>query len=179
MVLAVSRRAVSVVERLQHLRAQNVISTSNIEPSTLVELLLVRRNSALVPTEPFRPDAGQGLVVGVLAAGNELEAEIDVFLLCQHQAAEDEVAAVEAGYVAGSKAEGFGVIGGEVGQIGAGGGVRCEVGDCAVGGEDPAVFVGGEADWVVDVPLLGDLVFGLSFGRVLDEMRLLTLMRYS
>lgn len=81
--------------------------------------------------------------------------------------------------MAGSKAEGFGVIGGEVGQIGAGGGVRCEVGDCAVGGEDPAVFVGGEADWVVDVHLLGDLVFGLSFGRVLDEMRLLTLMRYS
>lgn len=97
LILAIARRAVSVVERLEHFRAQNVIRAGDVEARALVELFLISRDFALIPTEPFGTDAREGLVVSVFAAGDELEAKVDVFLLFEDEAAEDEVAAVEAG----------------------------------------------------------------------------------
>lgn len=76
---------------------------SDVEAGTIVKLRLIGRHTILVPSETFRPDASEGLVVGVFAAGDELEAEVDVFLRVEHEAAEDEVAAVEAGEVAGGE----------------------------------------------------------------------------
>ena len=101
LILAVPSRAVSVVKRLQHFRAQEIIRTRDVEARTLVKLLLAARDSPFVPAETVGADASQSLVVGVLAAGDQLEAEVDVLLLGQDQAAEDEVAAVEAGEVTG------------------------------------------------------------------------------
>jgi hypothetical protein len=97
LILAIPRRAVSVVKRLQHFRTQNVGCTRDVEPSLVVKLLLISRYSALVPAEPIGADSRERLVVIVLAASDELEAEVDVSLFFQDQAAEDEVAAVEAG----------------------------------------------------------------------------------
>jgi hypothetical protein len=83
LVLAISRSAVSVVERLQHLRTQVIVAIGDVESSPVVELLLIGRHSSLVPAEALRANANQGLVVSVLAAGDELQAEVDVLLFFQ------------------------------------------------------------------------------------------------
>ncbi len=50
------------------------------------------------PLEDFRSDARGGADISVMAAVDEGKAEVDVFLLVEGQAAEDEGAAVEAGH---------------------------------------------------------------------------------
>ena len=114
-VLAIASGAVRVIERLQHLRPQDVVAAGDVEASTLIELCLIGGHFARIPAKPFGADAGQSLVVSVLAAGDKLEAEINVLLFFQDEAAENEVAAVEAGKVAGFELE-CGVV--ERGQVG-------------------------------------------------------------
>lgn len=76
---------------------------SDVEAGTIVKLRLVGRHTLLVPSETFRSNTRESLGVGVFAAGDEVEAEVDVFLRVEDEAAQDEVAAVEAGEVAGGE----------------------------------------------------------------------------
>lgn len=101
LVLAIACRAVSIVERLQHLRTQGITAIIDVESRAVVKLRLVGWHFAGIPGEGFRTDAGQSLVVCVLAAGNELETKVDVLLFFKNKAAQNEVSAVEAGEVAG------------------------------------------------------------------------------
>ena len=142
MVFAIASGAVRVVERLQHLRAQHVVAAGDVEACALVELFLIFGHLARIPAKAVRANAGQSLVVGVLAAGDELKAKVDVLLLLKDEAAENEVSAIEAGKVAGIKFERSVVESGQVGKIWAGRRVGSEMLDCAVGRKDPAVIGG-------------------------------------
>ena len=133
MVFAIAGGAVCVVARLQHLRAQQVVAAGDVEACALVELRLIGGYLARIPAEAVRADAGQSLVVGVLAAGDELKAEVNVLLLLKDEAAEDEVPAIEAGKVTGTKFERSVVESGQVGEIWARRRVGGEVLDRAVG----------------------------------------------
>jgi hypothetical protein len=115
LILAVTSGAISIVKRFEHLRAQDVVAACNVESRTLIELRLVLGHFARIPAKALRTNAGQSLVVGVLAAGDKLEAEVDVLLLFQDEAAENEVSAIEAGEVARFEFE-CGVV--ERGQVG-------------------------------------------------------------
>ena len=105
LVFAIAGGAVCVVERLEDFRAQHVVAAGDVEACTLVELCLVFGYLARIPGKAIGADAGQSLVVGVLAAGDELKTKVDVPLLLKDEAAEDEVSAVEAGKVAGREDE--------------------------------------------------------------------------
>ena len=117
MVFAIAGGAVCVVERLKHLRAQQVVAAGDIEACALVELRLIGGYLARIPAEAVRADAGQSLVVCVLAAGHELKAEVNILLLLKDEAAENEVSAVEAGKVTGIELERSVVESGQVGQV--------------------------------------------------------------
>jgi hypothetical protein len=80
LILAVARSTVGVIERLQHLRAKDVVATRDVKASALIELCLISRHFAVVPSEAFRTNASQSLVVSVFAAGDKLETEVDVLL---------------------------------------------------------------------------------------------------
>jgi hypothetical protein len=81
LVLAVAGGAVSVVERLQYLRAENIGATRDVETSALVELCLIGRHFAVIPSETFGTNARQSLIVSILATSDKLQAEVDVLLL--------------------------------------------------------------------------------------------------
>ena len=115
MVLAIASGAIRVVKRFQHLRAKNVVAACDVKSRALIELCLVLGHFACIPAKALRTNAGQGLVVGVLATGDKIEAEIDILLLLQNEAAENEVPAIEAGEVARFEFE-CGVV--ERGQVG-------------------------------------------------------------
>jgi hypothetical protein len=100
LVLPIASGAIRVVKRFQDLRTQDVVAARDVKSRALIELCLVLGHFARIPAKALRPNAGQSLVVSVLATGDKLEAEIDVLLLLQNEAAEDEVAAVKAGEVA-------------------------------------------------------------------------------
>jgi hypothetical protein len=117
LVLAIASGAVSVVERFQDLRAQDVKTARDVESRTLVELCLVLGHLARIPAEALGANASQSLVVGVLAAGDELKAEINVLLLLEDEATEDEVSTIKAGEVAGFERECGVVKAGQVGEI--------------------------------------------------------------
>jgi hypothetical protein len=121
LILAVARSTIGVIERLQHLRAEDVVATRDVETSALIELCLISGHFAVVPSEAFRTNASQSLVVSVFAAGDELEAEVDVLLFFEDEASENEVSAIEAGKVAGLEDERGVVVGGQVGEIRTGG----------------------------------------------------------
>jgi hypothetical protein len=78
---------------------------------------LVGRNFALIPAEALWADASQSLIVSVLAAGDELEAKINVLLLLKDQTAENEVSAIEAGKVTRLEFESSMVERGQVSKI--------------------------------------------------------------
>ena len=117
MVLAIASGAIRVVKRFQHLRAKNVVAACDVKSRALIELCLVLGHFACIPAKALRTNAGQGLVVGVLATGDKIEAEIDILLLLEDEATEDEVSAVEAGKVAGFELEGGVVEGCQVSEV--------------------------------------------------------------
>jgi hypothetical protein len=106
-ILLIPCRSVRIIEALDNLRTKDVIGGRDVEPRFFVERSLVRwgrrvgsiieRGVRLDPAEGFRADAGDGGGVRVFAAVDEEETEVDVFLLFEDEAAEDEVSAVETG----------------------------------------------------------------------------------
>ena len=141
LVLAIARRAISIVERLQHLRTQGITAIINVESRAVVKLRLVGWHFAGIPGEGFRTDAGQSLVVCVLAAGNELETEVDVLLFFEDKATKNKISPIEAGQVTGFEDQCSVVECSQVSEVWAGGRVGGEVVDCAVGCEDPSISV--------------------------------------
>ena len=103
MILAITRRAISVVERFQHFRAQRITAIRYVESRALVERRLVSWYLAGIPREGLGTNAGQSLIVSVLTAGDEFEAKVDVLLFFEDEATKNEVPAIEAGEVARSK----------------------------------------------------------------------------
>jgi hypothetical protein len=89
-VCLITRRSVSVVETLDDFWAKDVIAICDVEPSFLVESSLVSWRRGVVgvigrsvvgdPAEDLGADAGGCACVGVFAAFDELEAEVDVLL---------------------------------------------------------------------------------------------------
>ena len=140
----------SVVETFENLRTQHVHGVGNVETGLLVKSLLIRRNGRRVPAEGFRPDHGSRVGVGVVAAVDERETEVNVLLLLENLASEDEVAAVETGQVLRRVDKGVVVERGEESQVGSRRGVRGQVRDGRVRGRDPAVAVVGVLVRVVD-----------------------------
>jgi hypothetical protein len=133
--------SISVVKALDYLRPQDIPAVSDIESGSLIELLLIRGNATSVPRKSLGSNASQGLVVGVLASIDKLKAKVDILLLVQDKAAQDEVATVEAGKMAGIELECPIRILRQIGQVRSGGWVRRQVLDGAVRGFDPAIFV--------------------------------------
>jgi len=117
LVFAIASGAIRVVERLQHLRAQHVVAAGDVEACALVELCLIFGHLARVPAKAIRANASQSLVVGVLTAGDELKAKVNVLLFLKDEAAEDEVSAIEAGKVTGIEFERSVVESGQVGEV--------------------------------------------------------------
>lgn len=83
------------------------MAVGNEETGLFVESLLVSRWLRIVrviggsavgdPAEDLGADACKGTNVGIVAAVDELQAKINVFLLFESEAAEDERSAIEAG----------------------------------------------------------------------------------
>lgn len=95
----IARNAVCVIIRLDHLRPRDVLAVLDPEAGFRVEGRLVGGQGGGVPGEGLRADSGQGGDVGVVAAVDEREAEVDIVLAVEDFAAEEEVAAIEAGEV--------------------------------------------------------------------------------
>ena len=163
LVLWVASGAVRVVVALDDLGAEDVVRRLDPESGRSRECGLVLGRGRVVgcvggeavvlPAENLGADVGGGGDVRVVAGVGELEAEVDVLGHVEGEAAEDEVAAAEAGEMLRDEIEGLAVPHGEIGEVGAADGVRDEVLHRGVGGEDPAAFVVGEADRVVQVHL--------------------------
>ncbi len=97
----IPRDAIGVIVRLDDLRPGDVLAVFDPEAGFLVEGRLGEGKRVRVPGEAFGTDAGECGDVGVVAAVDEREAEVDVVLAAEHLAPEQEVAAVEAGEVLG------------------------------------------------------------------------------
>jgi hypothetical protein len=106
-VCLITRCSVSVVETLDDFWAKDVIAIRDVETSFLVKSGLVSWRRGVVgvigcgvvgdPAEDLGADSCGGTCVGVLAAFDELESEVDVLLLFECETAEDEGSAVETG----------------------------------------------------------------------------------
>ena len=93
----VAGNTVSVVIRLDDLGPRDVVAILDPETILLVKGRLGGGQRGRVPGENFGADAGGGGDVGRVAAVDEGEAEFDVVLAFEDFAAEEEVAAIEAG----------------------------------------------------------------------------------
>jgi hypothetical protein len=97
---------IRVVETLDDFRPEDILSIGDVETCFGVERGLGRGRRGIVavcsgggvgdPAEGFGPDAGEGASVGIVAAGDEGEAEVNVFLLLEDEAAEEEGSSVKA-----------------------------------------------------------------------------------
>lgn len=106
-VLLVTRRPVGVIETLYNFWTKDILAVGDEETGLFVESLLVRRWLRVIrvigsgavgdPAEDLGADACEGTDVGVVAAVDELQAKINVFLLFEGEAAEDERSAIETG----------------------------------------------------------------------------------
>ena len=104
LVLGVAGDAEGVVERLDGFRAQDVSGGGGPEASLLVELGIVTLGLGVElivdgmlggdPSEALRADAGDRIVCLVVGV-SELDSEVNVLLLIEENAAEDEVATSE------------------------------------------------------------------------------------
>ena len=167
MVLGISRSAVRVVVRFDHLGAQIVASAVDPVSVLVVEIGLVggRRGAlalGIFPVEAVGTDMGRGRSVSGVTPGSKSQTEVHQVLVVKHQSAEDEVAAVEAGQVLGVEVEGLVVVVGQEGDVGTRAGVGGQVGDGGVGSELPALEVVAKVGLVVDVHLDQVLVEGVG-----------------
>lgn len=112
--------AVGVVERFDDFWSQNIVRASDIEARFFVESKLISwrlgicggrdRSVGLDPTEDFRTNTSKSALIRIMTAVHELEAEIDVFLLFEGEATEDERSTVETGKVLRFQDSGLAVI---------------------------------------------------------------------
>lgn len=106
-VLLIASRAIGVVETLDDFRTEIVVAVRDIETCFLVEsgfvsgwrrvIRVVCCSVLLDPAEHFGSDASECADVGVVAAVDEGEAEVDVFLLFEDKTTKDEGTAVKTG----------------------------------------------------------------------------------
>ena len=101
LVRAIPRDTIGVVITLDDLGSQVVTRIGNVEASRVIECSLFRGHGGAVPGKGLGPDVCGGGGVGVVAAVDEGKAEVDVVLAGEDLAAEEEVAAVEAGKMLG------------------------------------------------------------------------------
>lgn len=167
----VTGSTVSVVEGLNDFGAENVVRVGDVETSALVEIGLVGWDGGVVgvclgvvgdPSEALGTDSSQGAVIGVVAAVNEGEAEVDVLLLLKNETTEDEVPTVEAcncSTISRVPPKNIGIIRtmlrhvkevsvvehGHESQVWSRGRVASQVGDARVGSQHPAILVLSEA----------------------------------
>ena len=108
LVLCVARGPVGVVVALDDLGPEHVVGVVDPEPRRFVELGLVGRRRAVVgrvgrepvvlPPERLGPDTRGRRRVRVVARHRELDAEVDVLLLVEREAAQDDFSSVEASH---------------------------------------------------------------------------------
>lgn len=106
LVLGVARRPVRVIKPLDHLGTQDVAASRNPEPGLGVEVGPLRRRRlvvgrvdrqlAVLPPEHFWPDLRLRKLVRLVAAVHELEAVVNVVLVVEREAAQDETATIKA-----------------------------------------------------------------------------------
>lgn len=106
-VCLITGRSVRVVETLNNFRTKDVIAVRDEEAGFFVECSLVcwrlgvvgviGRSAVGDPAEDLGANAGGGAGVGIFAAFDELETEVDVLLLLEGEPTEDEGSAVETG----------------------------------------------------------------------------------
>lgn len=106
LVLAVARHTVRVIQALRRLGPEDVVLGGGPEPGRGVGVLLARGRVgvegavdgelAVGPPEALGADLGGGPAVGLEVGLGERDAEVNVLLLVQEDAAEDEVSSCEA-----------------------------------------------------------------------------------
>jgi len=104
-VCLVARGSVGVVETLDDFRAEDVRPVRDVEACFFVEGLFIRGRAWVGgiiggsgvghPSEHLGADTRQSIGVGILAACNEGNTKVDIFLLFENETSEDEVPSVE------------------------------------------------------------------------------------